>query len=169
MILYHGSNLDIEKVDLTKCRPNKDFGTGFYLTEIKEQAEKMASRVARIRGGEPIVNVYSIDDEALSGKGLNIKNFGREPSKEWAEFVMNNRNRNFTDDSRLDCNRDNKYDIVIGPVANDEMALLFRQYENGWLNFGALLKGLAYKSTTNQYSFHTGRAVSLLRKEESLK
>lgn len=51
MRLYHGSNIEISNIDLNKCRPYKDFGKGFYLTEIRDQAEKMASRVARIYGG----------------------------------------------------------------------------------------------------------------------
>ena len=42
MKLYHGSNMVIEQIDLSKCKPYKDFGQGFYLTEIKEQAEQMA-------------------------------------------------------------------------------------------------------------------------------
>lgn len=46
MRLYHGSNIEISNIDLNKCRPYKDFGKGFYLTEIRDQAEKMASRVA---------------------------------------------------------------------------------------------------------------------------
>lgn len=40
MKLYHGTNIDIQKVDFGKCNPNKDFGQGFYLTDIKEQAQK---------------------------------------------------------------------------------------------------------------------------------
>ena len=51
MLLYHGSNTDIKIIDLAMCRPYKDFGRGFYLTVMKEQAEKMAQRVARIYGG----------------------------------------------------------------------------------------------------------------------
>ncbi len=51
MVLYHGSNTDIKVIDLAMCRPYKDFGRGFYLTVMKEQAEKMANRVARIYGG----------------------------------------------------------------------------------------------------------------------
>ena len=47
MILYHGSNTDIINIDLTKCKSYKDFGKGFYLTDIKEQAFKMANRVAK--------------------------------------------------------------------------------------------------------------------------
>lgn len=44
MFLYHGSNTDIKEIDLAMCRPYKDFGQGFYLTVMKEQAEKMAIR-----------------------------------------------------------------------------------------------------------------------------
>ena len=42
MILFHGSNTDIKSINLAMCRPYKDFGRGFYLTEIKDQALKMA-------------------------------------------------------------------------------------------------------------------------------
>lgn len=51
MKLYHGSNLAIEQIDLSKCKPYKDFGQGFYLTEIKEQAEQMAKRTSAIQIG----------------------------------------------------------------------------------------------------------------------
>ncbi len=56
-------------------------------------------------------------------------------------------------------------EIVIGPIADDDMALLFRQYENGMITFENMLRGMIYKKTTNQYSFHTERAIHLLRKE----
>ena len=55
MMLYHGTNIDIQSIDLALCRPYKDFGRGFYTTEILEQAQKMAKRVARIYGGNPII------------------------------------------------------------------------------------------------------------------
>lgn len=50
MILYHGSNLKIDKIDLSKCKPYKDFGRGFYCTTIKKQAEFMAERVVKRYG-----------------------------------------------------------------------------------------------------------------------
>ena len=65
MRLYHGSNMMIENIDLSKCKPYKDFGRGFYLTEIKEQAEKMAGRTAAIYGGEPTVTEFEFDEAAL--------------------------------------------------------------------------------------------------------
>ena len=57
MRLYHGSNIAIGNINLAMCRPYKDFGQGFYLTDIEEQAEKMAIRVAKIYGQSPILNV----------------------------------------------------------------------------------------------------------------
>ena len=65
MRLYHGSNVDIQKIELSKCRPNKDFGKGFYLTSIKEQAERMALRVSKMYGGTPFVNIYSFNEKVL--------------------------------------------------------------------------------------------------------
>ena len=164
MILYHGSNTDIKTINLAMCRPFKDFGRGFYLTVMKEQAEDMAKRVAGIYGGSPGVNIYDIDETFINMGKFNIKNFGEETSEEWARFVRNNRNREFDDISSLECNIDNKYDIVIGPIADDNMALLFRQYENGMIAFDTMLQGMIYKRTTNQYSFHTERAINLLKK-----
>ena len=156
MLLYHGSNINIKEINLAMCRPYKDFGKGFYLTEIREQAEKMARRVARIYGGNAVLNQYEFDKETVMKSTLRIKDFGVETSEEWARFVRNNRSRSFIESDQ--------FDIVIGPIANDAMAVLFRQYENGMIDFETLLKGLEYRETTNQYSFHTERAIRFLKK-----
>lgn len=146
------------------CRPYKDFGKGVYLTDIKEQAEKMAARVSRIYGGYPIVNVFEIQNNFRESSGIRIKDFGLQTTEEWAKFVMNNRSRVFEDIKDSLCNKDNKYDIVIGPVADDDMALLFRQYAEELIDFDTLLKGMVYKKTSSQYSFHTEKSIKLLRK-----
>ena len=65
MILFHGSNVQVREVDLTKCRPNKDFGCGFYLTSIEDQAIQMANRVTRLYGGSPEVSQFYLDEEIL--------------------------------------------------------------------------------------------------------
>ena len=90
MRLYHGSNIVIDSINLAMCRPYKDFGQGFYLTDLEEQAEKMAARVSKIYGGFPVVNIYEIDDD-----------FGIQTTEEWAKFIMNNRNRTFTDEKSI--------------------------------------------------------------------
>lgn len=167
MRLYHGSNIVIDSINLAMCRPYKDFGKGFYLTDIENQAEKMAVRVSKIYGGFPIVNIFEIQDDFREIQDINIKDFGVQTTEEWAKFVMNNRNRTFEDVKNVLCNKDNKYDIVIGPVADDNIALLFRQYENEIIDFNTLLKGMIYKKTSSQYSFHTEKSIKLLRKAGS--
>ncbi|MBQ7183048.1 MAG: DUF3990 domain-containing protein [Clostridia bacterium] len=163
MILYHGSNLEIDSIDLNKCRPNKDFGRGFYLTDIPEQAMRMARRVSLIYGGDPIVTSYETDPDALMNSGLSIRRFDR-PDIQWATFVMNNRSGKIVNKESPECNLRNQYDIVIGPVANDDMALLFRQFEEGFIDIEILTREMTYKKLTNQYSFHTQRAIALLKK-----
>ncbi|MEQ3614029.1 DUF3990 domain-containing protein [Mediterraneibacter gnavus] len=91
-------------------------------------------------GGSPVVNTFEIQDDFRKIDDINIKDFGLETTEERAKFVMNNRNRTFTNMKDTLCNKDNKYDIVIGPVADDNMALLFRQYENEIIDFETLLK-----------------------------
>ena len=160
MILYHGTNCSIDKIDLNKCRPYKDFGKGFYLTTIQEQAEKMAHRVARIYGGEPTVNVYEFDGIPA---GLKVRRF-ESPTQDWAMFVIRNRNADTDPNHSYDYNSDHRYDIVMGPVANDDLALLFRQFSNGMISVDVLIKEMEFKNLTNQYSFHTEKATALLRK-----
>ena len=163
MILYHGSNVDIKEIDLSKCRPNKDFGKGFYLTTMKEQAERMALRVARMYGGMPYINEYSFDESVLSLNELNIRTF-KTPSNEWAQFVITNRNYKRIENIPQDNNIDNRYDIVIGPIANDDLALLFRQFSDGLITVETLVKEMGFKKLTNQYSFHTESAIKYLAK-----
>ena len=162
MILYHGSNIVIENIDFNKCRPYKDFGKGFYCTTIKSQAELMAKRVSTIYGGVPAITEFELSEEIYNDKNLVIKNF-EMPSKEWAIFVLNNRNRKFTELESKDCNLDNKYDMVVGPVADDALALLFRTFTNGLIDIDTLVKDMKYKKFTNQYSFHTEEAIKYLR------
>ena len=153
MILYHGSNTKIEKIDLSKCRPYKDFGKGFYLTEIREQAEKMASRTAHIYEGEPIVTEFEFDESALSK--LSVKQFDG-PNEEWALFVLANRSKEHEQSTH-------SYDIVIGPVADDDIAQLFRNFNDGFINLTMLVEGLKYKKVSSQYFFHTEAAIKYLK------
>jgi len=82
MKLYHGSNMTISTIDLEKCRPYKDFGKGFYCTDIKEQAELMAKRVAKIYGGNSYVNEFDFNEDIYNCDELNIKIFDA-PKEEW--------------------------------------------------------------------------------------
>lgn len=154
MRLYHGSNIIIEQIDLSKCKPYKDFGQGFYLTEIEEQAEQMARRTSAIYGGEAVVTEFEFDEIAL--KTLSVKTF-EEPSEEWALFVMANR-------SRKKIQPTHSFDIVIGPVADDTIATLFRNFDDGIIDLQMLVNGLKNKKVSSQYLFHSAGAVKYLHR-----
>lgn len=155
MILYHGTNIDFQIVDIQKSNPYKDFGRGFYLTDIRYQAERMAARKVRFFGGECVVQEYEFDKEILNDISLNIKVF-ESPNEEWATFVYNNRNNvnNFHHD----------YDIVVGPIADDGVAFLLGRYEEGTITLAELARELEYRQLNNQYFFGTERAVRLLKR-----
>lgn len=163
MILYHGTNGDIEEIDLAKCAPYKDFGRGFYTTANPEQARAMALRKTRIFGGRPCVISYEAPDDLLVREELSVKCFP-VPSEEWAVFVINNRNRDFSDAASPESNLGNRYEVVFGPVANDTLATLIRQYQRGYIDGKMLLKEMRYTAPSDQYSFHSQRAIALLKK-----
>ena len=157
MRLYHGSNMAITDIDLSRCRPNKDFGLGFYLSPEKTAAERMAYRTVKRFGGSPYVMTYDFNDADL--ECFTLRRF-EKPSVEWAMFVMANR-RGVID--AQEHNLDSKFDVVVGPIANDDLALLFRQFSRGLLTAEMLMREMQYKELTVQYSFHTQQAVSLLK------
>ena len=157
MILYHGSNVSFDEIDLTKSLPNKDFGKGFYLSDNYAQAEEMAKFKVVISGGSVIVQSYDTDDSILEDSTLKIKIF-KEYTKEWAEFILANRNNN-TDTPIHD------FDIVYGPIANDKVGMQIRKYKDGSINFEEFLHRLQYmKGITFQYFFGTEKAINKLRK-----
>ena len=83
--LYHGSNIEINQIDLSLSRKGKDFGCGFYLNANKQQAIEMAVRTAnRMKTGSPVVSTFEFDETILSLDELKIKIF-EDYSIEWAE------------------------------------------------------------------------------------
>ncbi len=87
--LYHGSNVVIDEIDLSRSKRGKDFGCGFYLNPNKSQAMEMAVRTSqRMMEGEPVLNTYLFDDALLEeGSPLSVKVFP-EYSVEWTEFIL---------------------------------------------------------------------------------
>ena len=155
MKLYHGTNVDFDVIDLTKSNKYKDFGQGFYLTDIRSQAEELAAKKSRLFGGYPVIQEYEFDESLLSSAELKVLKFDK-PSTEWAEFIFKNRNRdnNFTHD----------YDIVIGPIANDGVAYLLGRYEEGTLTIDELSDKLDYKKLNSQYFFGTNKSLKYLKR-----
>lgn len=154
MILYHGTNVDFEHIDISKTQLHKDFGRGFYLTDLREQAERMAMRKTRMLGGEPVVQAYELDETKLSG--LKVLSFD-SATEAWASFILKNRDRSVKAPQH-------DYDIVIGPIADDGVAFLLGRYTEGTLTLSELARELEFKHLNKQYYFGSERAVSLLKR-----
>lgn len=155
MRLYHGTNVDFDVIDLNKSHRYKDFGQGFYLTDIRSQAEELAAKKSRLFGGFPIIQEYEFDESVLEGYDLQVLRFDA-PTAEWAAFIFKNRNRElfFSHD----------YDIVTGPIANDGVAYLLGRYEEGTLTIDELSRELTYKQLNSQYFFGTEKSLKYLKR-----
>lgn len=106
MTVYHGGYTPVEYPEIRVGRNTKDFGTGFYCTIIKEQAERWAKRY-----DNKVVSIYDV----RINSDLNIKEF-KEMTDEWLDFI-------------IDCRsgKSHAYDIVIGAMANDQISGMIRQ------------------------------------------
>ncbi|MBR5925322.1 MAG: DUF3990 domain-containing protein [Bacteroidales bacterium] len=157
MILYHGSNVAINQIDLNASRPGKDFGRGFYLSAEKEQAVELAKSKVAFLGGEPIVTAFEFDESVLTSGLLKVKTF-EGYSEEWAKFVYENR-ENFSDAQLHD------FDIIYGPIANDKVGAQIRAFKGGNITLEELKKRIEFiKGITYQYFFGTEAAIKTLRK-----
>lgn len=148
MVVYHGGNETIEKPEIRVGKYTKDFGAGFYCTELKEQALRWAERYE-----SPVVNVYNfqLDDK------LKVLRF-TEMTEQWLDFIVNCRN-GITHDN----------DIVIGAMANDQVYNYISDFVSGVLNreqFWVLAK---FKRPTHQINFCTDEAlkcITFIKSEE---
>ena len=156
MILYHGTNMAFSEIDLSRSKPNKDFGRGFYLSADCNQAMEMAStKVDQLGTGKPTVIEYEVDETHMGE--MRVLRFDSY-SEEWAKFIILNRNN-----ASLAPAHD--YDIVIGPIANDRVGVQLWRYETQIIDLPTLVHNLRYmKGITIQYFFGTERAIKLLRR-----
>ena len=155
--LYHGSNVAIEQIDLSRSKRGKDFGQGFYLNTNPDQAMEMAARTTRfLNEGTPTLSCFEFDEEEAVKNGLNIKVFP-DYSEEWAEFVVMNRKNNSDVPAH-------PYDIVIGPIADDTVGVQIRRFIMGYLSASALIEELRFNGDhAVQYFFGTPKAVEFLK------
>lgn len=152
MKLYHGSNQKINNIDLSKSKPYKDFGKGFYLSDSIQQAIEMAEFKAAQLGGEPIVTTFEFDKEALLSSNLDIKEF-KGYTEEWIDFIIDNRGGT----------NDKVCDFVFGPIADDKVGRQLRRYNDNDINKQELIERLRYyKGVTYQYFFGSEKALRYL-------
>lgn len=157
MKLYHGSTVAVKNPNLTKGRETTDFGKGFYTTTDLKQAAKWAN-LKKIRDGKTkaIVSVYEIPDDTLN-RDYHILHFSGA-TREWLNFIVANRKGEKTE----------KYDIVMGPVANDQLYATIKLYERGVVTADAAIEMLKTHKLFDQLSFHVPKTIALLEFIEAI-
>jgi hypothetical protein len=146
MKVWHGSYTTIEKIDLSFCEKGKDFGRGFYVTNLPEQAETWAARVGSYRHVNGVVTEFEFDEYIFTDRDMKVLRFDGY-NDEWLDFVVLNR-RNKSDEQVHD------YDIVEGPVANDKVATEVDRFMEGAITRQQFLKDLVY-TPSHQICFCT--------------
>ncbi|MDR1004479.1 MAG: DUF3990 domain-containing protein [Prevotellaceae bacterium] len=154
MKVYHGSDVEIKVIDLSKAKIGKDFGQGFYVTNILQQAEYMAERVARWNHTKPVVTAFELDQYVFNDPELRILRFDAY-DESWLDFVVLNRS------NRSDTPAHN-YDIVEGPVADDAITIRIQNYMEGSVSKEEFIEELKFKKATHQICFCTDRSLQML-------
>lgn len=154
LTLFHGSHGGIVgSINAQSSRDLCDFGKGFYLGEMEEQAKTIAASekggiIYTIRVDINDMKVYRFTDDVL-----------------WALYVGVNRGRINTNKYpklRDIVARINKYDVVVGLIADDRMAFIYSEFINGNITDKALVECLKYVKLGHQYVFKNNEACSKL-------
>ena len=155
MILYHGSNMTVEKPRLIKQNRYLDFGFGFYTTTNRDQAVNFAQKVTdRRKTGEATLNIYSVD-EKVAFKECSLLRFDG-PDETWLEFVAANRQGTY---------QGKQHDLIYGAVANDDVYRTITLYMTGVLDKQQTLETLKIRKLFNQLVFGTENSLQYLHFE----
>ena len=157
ILLYHGSNQPVQTPRLLASHHSLDFGSGFYLTSSLEQAQRWARRKTERSGnGTPVTTVFEVE-QPFPGT-LKVLMF-HQPDEQWLDFVVANRKFRLTG---------NDYDIVIGPVANDQTMPTINLYLDGFISKDAAIAELLPQRLKNQFAFRSDASLKVLKFQEVL-
>ena len=149
MIIYHGSLEIVEQPQILEANRLLDFGSGFYTTSSLQQAQRWVKlRMEQNNTSKGYINIY----EYSSKKGLNTRRF-QSANEAWINFVHANRTIQ---------GYNHNYDIVVGPVANDNVYLSFNLYEAGIISKRELIRRLKTYKLVDQLLFHTENSLETL-------
>ena len=155
MILYHGSNVIVDQPKLIRQNRYLDFGFGFYTTTNREQAVNFAQKVTdRRKMGEATLNIYSVN-EAVAFQECKVLQFD-SPDEAWLDFVAANRQGTYQGE---------KYDLIHGAVANDDVYRTIALYMTGVLDKEQTLSSLKIRKLFNQLVFATEKSLQYLKFE----
>lgn len=149
LTLFHGGSHLIEVPEIREPERTLDFRKGFYTTTSYDQAERLVrNRISSGRWTNGYVNTYLFDVDRAA-KDLRIRRFA-SANDEWVDFVLQN---------RMVEGFEHDFDIVIGPVANDNVYRQFALFEGGIISKESLINELMSYKLVDQYLFHTEKSL----------
>lgn len=148
-IVFHGTNVVFDQVDLNHSKDKRDFGKGFYTTTVEDYAANWAENMYIRYGGE---GKYVMKFKLKPASGLKVKTFCGL-TREWLIMIKNN---------RMCGGIQHDYDIVIGPVANDNTMRTVALYVAGIYNEEMAIEQLRTYEAHDQISLHTKKALECL-------
>lgn len=144
MEVYHASSVIVEHPDTKHSRNYLDFGSGFYVTTMLEQAQKYGVRFTR-RGRKAIINTYELSDDFTKWKVIKFEHY----DEEWLDFVTESRAGRTV----------GEYDIVIGGIANDKVFRTVDLYFAGDISKEECLQRLIFEKPNNQICIRNQRVL----------
>lgn len=157
MKVYHGSYTEIETIDLSKGELQRDFGRGFYVTKLREQAEYWAARKGNTNKTNGVVTEFTFYESAFATDYYKTLRF-EDYTEEWLDFVILNRKNDLQ-------NNAHDYDIVEGPVADDAIATRIILFIKGGISKSDFIEDLRFKhALSHQIAFCTEKSLAMLTK-----
>ena len=148
VIVYHGGTERIEHPLARMGREGLDFGRVFYVTDLRQQAEGWALRMARIRNVQGVVNVYELDIERVK-QTFAYHHFDKY-DEAWLMFIVQNRNGSYQGE---------QYDMVEGGVADDRVIDTVEAYMAELMPLDMALRNLSEHRPNNQMCIRTQRVI----------
>lgn len=151
MTLYHGSSVEVKDPKIITSEIGRDFGFAFYLTPIKDQAERMAKRKQKLtRSDKAIVSVYEWNENKES---VLYKNFSK-PDIEWLEMIIR---------CRSDLNYKHGFDVVEGKIADDSVGETVLFVINGYIKKEDAVERLKFQKINSQIAFCSEKSLKDLK------
>ncbi|MBO4666712.1 MAG: DUF3990 domain-containing protein [Bacilli bacterium] len=156
MILYHGSDAEVKNPRIIRFEKGRDFGCAFYLTPIKEQAERMAKRKQRMnKSDSAIVSVFEFDKKDI--QRLKYKLFNN-PDLEWLDMII---------ECRTNPLFNHRYDIVEGKIADDAVGETILFVIDGYIKKEDAIERLKFQKINSQIAFCSDESLRTIRFLES--
>ena len=152
MILYHGSDVVVKNPVIIKSEKGRDFGCAFYLTLIREQAERMAKRKQRMnKSGSAIISVFEFNEKDISN--IEYKMF-KNPDLEWLDMII---------ECRTNPSFRHGYDIVEGKIADDSVGETILFVIDGVIKKEDAIERLKFQRINSQIAFCSEDSLKLLK------